>query len=37
LPAAFDGATALDIARAKGNQSAADLLTKMGGMCRTKC
>jgi ankyrin repeat protein len=37
LPAAFDGATALDIARAKKNQAAERLLTSMGGVCRIKC
>jgi ankyrin repeat protein len=37
LPAAFDGATALDIARAKGNQQAGQLLSSMGGVCRTRC
>jgi ankyrin repeat protein len=37
LPAAFDGATALDIARARGNQQAVQLLTSMGGVCRTTC
>jgi ankyrin repeat protein len=37
LPAAFDGATPLDIARAKNNQAAVQLLTSMGGVCRTKC
>lgn len=37
LPAAFDGATPLDIARAKGNQPAVDLLTQMGGVCRNRC
>jgi ankyrin repeat protein len=37
LPAARDGATALDIARTKGNQQAVQLLTSMGGVCRTTC
>ena len=37
LPAAFDGATALDIARAKGDQQAAQLLASMGGVCRKSC
>ncbi|NJO35039.1 MAG: hypothetical protein HC869_19925, partial [Rhodospirillales bacterium] len=37
LPAAFDGATPLDIARTKGNQAAAQLLTSMGGECRNTC
>jgi ankyrin repeat protein len=37
LPAAFDGATALDIARAKGNQPATELLAAMGGVCRINC
>lgn len=37
LPADFDGATALDIARATNNQAAVTLLTNMGGSCRTTC
>ena len=37
LPAAFDGATALDIARTKGNQPAIQLLTAMGGTCKITC
>ena len=37
LPAAFDDATPLDIARAKNNQSAVQLLTSMGGVCRNAC
>ena len=37
LPAAFDGATPLDIARAKNNQAAVELLSEMGGVCRTRC
>ncbi len=37
LPAAFDGATPLDIARTKGNQEAVQLLASMGGVCRTAC
>ena len=37
LPAAFDGATPLDIARAKGNEPAVQLLTSMGGVCRNAC
>ena len=37
LPAARDGASALDIARTKGNQQAVQLLTSMGGVCRTTC
>jgi uncharacterized protein len=37
LPAAFDGATALDIARSKDNQQAAQLLTSMGGVCKKTC
>ena len=37
LPAAFDGATPLDIARAKNNQEAARTLTILGGVCRTTC
>ena len=36
-PAAVDGATPLDIARTKGNQQAGQLLTSMGGVCRTAC
>lgn len=36
-PAAFDGATPLDIARTKGNQQAVQLLTSMGGVCKTAC
>jgi ankyrin repeat protein len=36
-PATFDGATALDIARAKGNSPAVQLLTSMGGVCSTAC
>jgi len=37
LPAAFDGATALDIARAKGDEKSAQLLTSMGGACSKSC
>jgi ankyrin repeat protein len=37
LPAAFDGATPLDIARAKNNQEAVRVLTIMGGVCRISC
>ena len=37
LPASFDGATPLDIARAKGNQPAVTLLTAMGGVCKKSC
>jgi ankyrin repeat protein len=37
LPAAFDGATALDIARAKGDQKYEQLLTSMGGVCGKTC
>ena len=37
LPAAFDGATALDIARARNNQAAVQLLTSIGGVCRNAC
>ena len=37
LPAAFDAATPLDIARAKNNQAAVQLLTSMGGVCKTTC
>ena len=37
LPAAFDGATALDIARTKDNQAAVQLLTSMGGVCKAAC
>jgi ankyrin repeat protein len=37
LPAAFDGATALDIARAKDDEAAAQLLASLGGICRKSC
>lgn len=37
LSAAFDGATALDIARAKGDEQSAQLLASMGGVCRKSC
>jgi len=37
LPADFDGATPLDIARAKRDQAAVTLLTNMGGTCATTC
>jgi ankyrin repeat protein len=37
LAAAFDGATPLDIARTTGNQQAMQLLTSMGGVCKTAC
>lgn len=37
LRAAFDGATPLDIARAKGDRETERLLTAMGGTCRTTC
>jgi ankyrin repeat protein len=37
LAAAFDGATPLDIARTRGNDQAARLLTSMGGVCKTTC
>ena len=36
-PAAFDGATPLDIARVKNNQAAVHLLNSMGGVCKTRC
>lgn len=37
LPAAFDGAAPLDVARAKGNQAAIDALTGLGAQCRLAC
>jgi len=37
LPAAFDGATALDIARAKGDRQTEQLLASMGGVCGESC
>ncbi|HEY1384155.1 MAG TPA: ankyrin repeat domain-containing protein [Dongiaceae bacterium] len=37
LPAAFDGATALDIARSKGDQQSAQLLASLGGTCKKTC
>lgn len=37
LTAEFDGATPLDVARAKGNQAAIDLLSAMGAACKTSC
>ncbi len=37
LAAAIDGATALDIARSKGDQRSAELLAAMGGACRNSC
>ena len=37
LPAAFDGATPLDIARTRNNPAAVQLLTSMGGVCKTAC
>jgi ankyrin repeat protein len=37
LPAEFDGATPLDVARGKGNQAAVDLLSGMGAVCKNAC
>lgn len=37
LPADFDGATPLDVARTKGNQAAVDVLTQLGATCRIAC
>lgn len=37
LPAAFDGATALDIARAKGDRQTEQLLASMGAVCGKSC
>lgn len=37
LPAAFDGATPLDIARSKGDQQSAEMLTALGGTCKKTC
>jgi ankyrin repeat protein len=37
LPADFDGATLLDVARTKGNQAAAEILTQLGATCRNEC
>ena len=37
MAAAFDGATALDVACAKNNRTAVELLTSMGGCAKTTC
>ncbi len=37
LAAEFDGATPLDVAQAKGNQSAVAVLSGLGGVCKTAC
>ena len=37
LPAEFDGATPLDVAKAKGNQAAIDALTSLGAQCKLNC
>lgn len=37
LPAEFDGATPLDVARTKGNQAAVDALSGLGAVCKTAC
>jgi ankyrin repeat protein len=37
LPAAFDGATPLDIARSRGDQQSAEMLTALGGTCKKTC
>jgi ankyrin repeat protein len=37
LPAEFDGATPLDVAKAKGNQAAIDALAGLGAQCRLNC
>jgi ankyrin repeat protein len=37
LPAEFDGATPLDIAKAKGNQAAVQALTSLGAQCKLNC
>lgn len=36
-PADFDGATPLDVARAKGNQAAIDALATLGAQCKVNC
>ena len=37
LPADFDGATPLDVAKAKGNQAAVDALGALGAQCKKAC
>lgn len=37
LPAEFDGATPLDVARARSNQAAADALAGLGAQCKVSC
>lgn len=37
VPAEYDGATPLDVAKAKGNQPAVDILARLGGTCRKTC
>jgi len=37
LPAEFDGATPLDVAKAKGNQAAIDALASLGAQCKLNC
>jgi ankyrin repeat protein len=37
LPAAFDGATPLDVARSRGDQQSAQMLTTLGGVCKKTC
>ena len=37
LPADFDGATPLDVAKSKGNQAAVDALGALGGVCKKAC
>jgi ankyrin repeat protein len=37
LPAEFDGATPLDVAKAKGNQAVIDALTSLGAQCKLNC
>jgi ankyrin repeat protein len=37
LPAAFDGATPLDVAHSKGDQQSAQMLTTLGGVCKKTC
>jgi ankyrin repeat protein len=37
LPAEFDGATPLDVAKAKGNHAAIQALTSLGAQCKLNC
>jgi ankyrin repeat protein len=37
LPAEYDGATPLDVAKAKGNQAAIDALSSLGAQCKLNC